>query len=151
MLMQTSKRFDIAVKKLYHAFHDGTLHPECAQRCAVGNICDNKDMWTHFSDDHGTTRLNYIGLVNQNFGKRFNGYTPHELLQIEAAFLKGCGYSLPLRHSGKRPNNPKDLSVQFNGLCEAITLMCQLDGLNDIMNISELLNYELQKSAEPLV
>ena len=149
--MKTSKRFDIAITKLYNAFHDGSLHPECAQRCAVGNICDNKDSWKHFSDDHGSTRLNYVGLVNQNFGKRFNGYTPIELLQIEAAFLKGCGYSLPFRHDGQRPENPSDSRIQFNGLCKAIILMCQLDGFKNVMDISQLLNYNIEEEKTQLV
>lgn len=149
--MQMSNRFEIAVSKLYNAFHDGSLHPECAQNCAVGNICDNKDSWKHFSDVHGSTQLNYVGLVNQNFGKRFNGYTPIELLKIEAAFLKGCGYSLPYRHNGERPQNPKDPNIQFKGLCEAITQMCKLDGMADIMNIAELLDYEISLNSPQLV
>ena len=87
--MKTTSRFEKAVSKLYDAFNSGSLHPECACQCAVGNICDNKDFWKYFSDEHGSLKLNYVGKVNEAFGRRFNGYTPLELLQIERAFLKG--------------------------------------------------------------
>ncbi|MCK7590186.1 Na(+)-translocating NADH-quinone reductase subunit F [Subsaxibacter sp. CAU 1640] len=136
--MNTSKRFDSAIKKLYNAFHNNQLHPECCQQCAVGNILDNKDSWKHLSDEHGSLKLNYVGLVNQNFGKKFNGYSPLELLKIEASFLKGCGYSLPLNHKGSKPENPDDKDVLFNGLCKAIKVLCDLDNISNVMDYSKM-------------
>ena len=143
--MKTTSRFEQAIRKLYNAFNDGTLHPECACRCAVGNICDNKDFWKNFSDDHGSLRLNYVGKVNQAFGKRFNGYTPFELLKIEQAFLLGCGYSVPLRHSDVYPSNPTDKFVQFKGLEAAIDCLCCLDGISNVMDYSNLFKSILNK------
>lgn len=140
--MKTSNRLDSAIKKLYNAFHNNQLHPECCQQCAVGNILDNKDSWKHLSDEHGSLKLNYVGIVNQNFGKRFNGYTPAELLQIEATFLKGCGYSLPLNHRGIKPHNPQDKDVLFNGLCETVAFLCQLDNVSNVMDYSRLFEFE---------
>lgn len=140
--MHTSKRLELAVTKLYEAFHNNKLNPEICTKCAVGNICDNLDFWSHLTDIHGSVKLNYVGLVNQNFGKRFFGYSPIELLQIEAAFLKGCGYELPLDGKNKKPSNPKDKSVLFDGLCEAIGLLCQLDGVENVMNYTKLFEYE---------
>ena len=139
--MKTTLRFENAVQKLYDAFHGGSLNPECCRQCAVGNILDNSESWKHLSDEHGSLRLNYVGKVNEGFGKRFNGYTPQELLQIEAAFLQGCGYSLPLRHNGRKPVNHSDMDVLFNGLSAAISCLCGLDGISDLMDHSSLLEY----------
>jgi hypothetical protein len=139
--MKTSKRFNIAVKKLYNAFHNNTLHPEDCKQCAVGNILNNQDFWKHISDDHGSPNLNYVGLINQKFGKRFNGYTPLELLQIEIAFLKGCGYQLPLHHQNRKPKNPTDKDVLFNGLCSVVEFLCKLDNIPNIMDCTALFNY----------
>ena len=82
----TTTRFDNAIKKLYTAFHNNTLNPKCCKQCAVGNILDHSDAWKHLSDNHGSLKLNYVGLVNQKFGKRFGGYTPLELLQLKQLF-----------------------------------------------------------------
>ncbi len=135
--MITSSRFDKAIKKLYDAFNKGTLHPECACNCAVGNILDNRDFWKNFSDDHGSLELNYVGKVNEAFGRRFNGYSPLQLLHIEQAFLKGCGYRLPLRHFNLRPADPDDRWMQFEGLSAAIKVLCELDGIPNVMDYSE--------------
>jgi hypothetical protein len=140
--MKTSKRLDIAIEKLYVAFQNNTLHPECCKQCAVGNILDNTDSWKHLSDQHGSLKLNYVGLVNQNFGKKFNGYSPIELLQIEAEFLKGCGYQLPLHHKNKKPKNPTDKDVLFMGLSAVVSFLCQLDNIPDVMDCSELFQYK---------
>lgn len=136
--MKTTQRFEEAIFKLYNAFHSGSLHPECACQCAVGNICDNNDSWKNLSDDHGSLRLNYVGRVNESFGKRLNGYLPSELLRIEQAFLKGCGYQVPLRFNHFKPDNPRDKEVQFNGLMQAITILCELDQIEDPTNYTSL-------------
>lgn len=140
--MKTSHRLDLAILKLYTAFHNNELHPECCQKCAVGNILDNTDSWKHLSDGHGSLKLNYVGLVNQNLGKKFNGYSPAELLKIEASFLKGCGYSLPLHHNGTKPKNPTNKKVLFNGLCETVAFLCDLDGIDNVMDYSRLFEFD---------
>ena len=146
-IMNSSHRLDLAISKLYNAFHNNELHPECCKQCAVGNILDHTDSWKHLSDDHGTLNLNYLGSVHQNLGRKFNGYTPYELLQIEASFLKGCGYSLPLNHKSKKPKNPQDKEVLFNGLSEVVKFLCELDGINNVMDYSTLF---LVKNEKPL-
>ncbi len=142
--MHTTTRFDNAINKLYTAFHKDHLNPECCRQCAVGNILDNTDSWKYISDDHGSLQLNYVGLVNQKFGKRFGGYTPLELLQIEAAFLKGCGFSLPLHHKGLRPKNTEDKDVLFNGLCEVVKTLCKLDSIANVMDYSKLFDHKVK-------
>lgn len=146
--MKTSKRLDLAIDKLYLAFHNNELNPECCKQCAVGTILDNTDSWKHLSDSHGALQLNYVGLVHQNLGRKFNGYSPSELLQIEATFLKACGYQLPLHHKNKKPKNPTENDVLFNALMQVISLLCTLDGIPNIINYTKLFkNYILEKEA----
>ncbi len=140
--MKTSQRLEHAITKLYTAFHSDLLHPECCKSCAVGNILDNTEAWKHLSDDHGSIVLSYIGKVHQGLGRRFNGYTPQELLQIEAVFLEACGYSLPIRYYGQKPMNPKDKEVLFNSLCVTVSYLCKLDGISNVMDYSKLFEFE---------
>ncbi|WP_031427382.1 hypothetical protein [Flavimarina sp. Hel_I_48] len=140
--MKTSFRLENAITKLYTAFHNGDLHPECCKSCAVGNILDNTDSWKHLSDTHGSVNLNYVGKVNEAFGRRMNGYTPSELLRIEATFLQGCGYVLPLGRKSKRPKDPTSKDILFNGLCAVISFLCALDGIDNVMDYSRLFEFE---------
>ena len=141
--MTNSNRFEDAINKLYSAFHQNTLNPEDCKQCAVGNILDNKDSWENLTDLHGSIRLNYLGLVHQNLGRKFNGYTPLELLKIEASFLNGCGYRLGQNYCHK-PDNRKDKDILFNGLCEVVSTLCALDRIEDVMNCFVLFEYENQ-------
>ena len=70
--------------------------------------------------------------------RRFNGYTPQELLHVEAAFLSACGYQLPFKRYHKRPENPQDKELLFNGLCAVITLLCRLDNVINVMDYTKL-------------
>ncbi len=145
--MKTTKRLDAALTKLYTAFHNGTLNAECCNNCAVGNICDNTDSWKHLSDCHGSLQLNYVGLVHQNLGRKFHGYTPLELLKIEAEFLKGCEYILPLNHKNPKPKNPTSKELLFNGLCATVEYLCFLDGINNVMDYNQLLQQEIKSNS----
>lgn len=138
--MILSIRFENALNKLYTAFHDNTLNPDDCKQCAVGNIMDNNDQWKHLTDCHGSLKLNYVGLVHQNLGRRFNGYSPIELLKIESAFLEGCGYKFT---SQRRLLKPETLTntILFNGLCNVVTQLCSLDNVNDVMDCSVLFEF----------
>ncbi|WP_179343854.1 Na(+)-translocating NADH-quinone reductase subunit F [Winogradskyella ursingii] len=138
--MITSKRFNLAVQKLYSAFHNNTLNPEDCKHCAVGNILDNISQWEYLSEKHGTTRLSYIGMLNQKLGRRFNGYSPMELLQVETAFLKGCGYKFIKNNRLQKPKNFKDNDILFNGLSEVIAVLCRLDNIENVMAIDTIQN-----------
>ena len=148
--MKTSIRFDNAIRKLYVAFHSNALNPEDCKQCAVGNILDNKDSWGHLTDVHGSARLNYVGLVHQNLGRKFNGYTPLELLQIESSFLKGCGYRLGICYCHK-PDHLKDKAILFKGLCQVVSELCRLDGIEDVMNCTVLFGYKNETDPLELV
>lgn len=143
--MKTSPRLESAIKKLYTAFHNNTLNPECCQQCAVGNILDNRDSWKHLSDSHGSLVLNYVGKVHQTLGRTFNGYTPLELLQIEHTFLSACGFQVPLHHINTKPKDPTDKNVLFEGLCAVINYLCELEGVENIMNYTKLFEVENDK------
>ena len=142
--MKTSVRFNNAINKLYNAFHNNTLNPEDYKQCAVGNILDQKDFWQHLTDYHGTTKLNYLGLLHQNLGRKFNGYSPIELLQIESAFLKGCGYQFSNKNRLYKPDQITDYNL-FKGLCEVVTELCLIDGTANIMDCSVLFAFETTK------
>lgn len=146
--MKTTLRFEQAIKKLYTAFHGDTLNPECCKQCAVGNILDGTDRWKHLSDTHGSIKLNYVGSVHQNLGRSFNGYSPLELLQIEATFLKACGFTLPLHYKNAKPKNPTEKSILFQGLSATILLLCELDGVPNVMDYTKL--FEFKNKATPV-
>lgn len=136
--MKTSSRLEFAIQKLYIAFNNNTLNPECCKQCAVGNILDNKDSWKHLSDSHGSLTLNYVGQVHQTLGRKFNGYSPLELLKIEHVFLEACGFELPIHHKNKKPSNPTDKDVLFSGLSAIIAHLCALDGNKNVMDYTKL-------------
>lgn len=140
-----TSRLDRALSKLYQAYHNDELHPECCRKCAVGNICDNTDTWKHLTQVHGSLKLSYVGSVNQNFGKRIHGYTPLELLKIEAEFLSGCGYSGPIDNNCTKPENPTDKDNLFNGLCSVVSYLCELDNIPNVMDYTRLFEIENNK------
>ena len=143
--MTIPTRLNNAIKKLYVAFHNNRLNPECCKQCAVGNICDNTDSWKHLTDTHGSVQLNYIGRVNQKLGKTFYGYSPKELLQIEAIFLNGCGFSLPYNQNTIKPKDTTSKETLFNGLCAVVTFLCSIDGVANVMDYSKLFEYKNSK------
>ena len=140
--MKTTKRLEHALIKLYNAYHNNRLNPEDCTACAVGNILDNFDSWKHLSDKHGSLQLSYLGKVHQNLGRKFNGYTPQELLQIEKTFLESCGFTTPLCHYNQKPINPSSNEVLFKGLCAVVALLCQLDGIANVMDYSKIFEQE---------
>ena len=140
--MKTTPRLESALRKLYTAFHNNTLNPECCKQCAVGNILNHTDSWKHLSDSHGALELNYVGKVHQTLGRKFNGYSPLELLKIENIFLSSCGYQLPLHYKNEKPQNPTDKAVLFNGLCAVISFLCELDNIKNVMDYKRLFEFE---------
>lgn len=149
--MKTSKRFDRAIEKLYNAFHQDTLNPECCKQCAVGNICDNTDTWRLLTEAHGSTTLSYLGRLNEAFGRRVFGFTPTELLQIETVFLEACGYELPFTRQSYKPQMPLSKDTLFKGLTAAVGFLCELEGIEDVMDCSKLFDFEPSGSIYQLI
>lgn len=140
--MEIPKRLEQALSKLYNAFHNNQLNPECCSACAVGNILDNQDSWKYLSNEHGSIELSYVGKVHQQLGRRFNGYTPLELLKIEQIFLEACGFILPLCHYNPKPKNTTDKDLLFNGLCAVVAYLCKLEGIYNIMDFSKIFEFD---------
>ena len=133
--MKTTPRLEQAITKLYTAFYDNRLNPESCTECAVGNICNNTDAWSNFTDVHGSVKLNYVGRVHQTIERKHYGYTPLELLQIEATFLKACGFNLPLKGNYSKPKELTD-DLLFTALEKTITYLCKIDNVANIFNYS---------------
>jgi len=138
--MNLPKRIEDAIHKLYSAFHHHHLNPECHSQCAVGNICNNTTAWQHLTEHHGSGKLSYVGMVHQQLGRKFYGFSPFELLQIEQAFLKGCGYPIPLRSTKKKRKLTQD--NLFDGLTEVVSFLCRLEKIEDVMDCSQLFDYQ---------
>jgi len=145
--METPKRLELALIKLYNAYHNNRLDPEDCTACAVGNILDNHDSWKYLSNGHGSLELNYIGRVHQNLGRKFNGYSPVELLKIEKVFLEACGFKTPLCHYNTKPINPLCKDNLFNGLSAVIDLLCKIEHMDNVMDYSKLFE---QKNGQPI-
>ncbi len=140
--METPKRLEQALIKLYNAFHNNELNPEYCSACAVGNILDNHDSWKHLSNDHGSIELSYVGRVHQRLGRKFNGYTPLELLHIEKTFLEACGFTTPLNHYNSKPKNTTNKDILFNGLSSVVNYLCKLEGIKNVMDYSKIFEFE---------
>ena len=140
--MKTTKRLEQALIKLYNAYHNDRLNPEDCTACAVGNILDNHESWKHLTLQHGSLNLSYVGRVHQNLGRKFNGYSPNEILQIEKVFLEACGFKTPLCHYNQKPQNPTDKDVLFKGLNAVVDYLCKLDNIPNVMDYSKLFEQE---------
>ncbi|CAM1351486.1 Na(+)-translocating NADH-quinone reductase subunit F [Tenacibaculum crassostreae] len=140
--MEIPKRLEQALIKLYNAFHNDELNPECCSACAVGNILDNQDSWKHLTNGHGSLELSYVGRVHQNLGRKFNGYTPFELLQIEKVFLEACGFMVPLCHYNPKPQNTTNKEILFNALCAVVAYLCKLEDIANVMDYAKVFEYE---------
>lgn len=138
-MIRTTKRFNRAIEKLYAAFHDGSLNPECCRQCAVGNICDNTDTWKHLTTAHGSGKLSYLGYLNETLGRKIYGFKPSELLKIETAFLKACGYAIPF----KKSTGPNKLTKDhlFDGLVAAVDALCEIENIPSVMDCGILFDY----------
>lgn len=145
--MHLPYRLETALEKLYTAFYNDQLDPEDCCHCAVGNICDRIDSWKHFTDIHGSVKLNYLGRLHETLGKRINGYSPLELLSIEAVFLKACGYRLTSRNHLLKPAPHIDKEMMFKGLCAAIDYLCALDGVENVMELYRRFDFTTDRKA----
>jgi len=137
-----TQRLEKALVKLYNAFHNDELNPECCSACAVGNILDKDDSWREFSITHGSLKLTHIGSVYEKAGKTFNGYSPLEILQIEKVFLEACGFKLPLCYYNPKPKDPRNKEILFNGLSAVVNLLCDLDNVSNVMGYSKIFEYD---------
>jgi hypothetical protein len=81
--------------------------------------------------------INY--LVHQRLGRKFNGFTPLELLQIEKVFLQACGYAVPL-HQYTFTNKKKNKDKLFKGLEAVVAQLCTFDKIPNVIDCTALFN-----------
>lgn len=122
--MKHSERFTNAVTKLYNAFHENRLDAGRCEACAVGNICDNNQLWAGMVISHTDGRYDLKKGDTMPVIKN-TGYSAFELAKIEQIFLKSTGYK-------SRVHNKKE--NQFKGLFAVIEYLCELEGIPNIMD-----------------
>ena len=140
-IQKTTERFDRAVKKLYTAFHEGTLNAGNCKHCAVGNIIGHGNWW-------GGSGLRYIELGKPARKKidlcdgdpNKSGYSLEELAKIEYLFIIGHAKNYSSYLYGL------DKEDQFNGLCAVVEYLAELDGIPNPMDYTKLFEYN-QKGA----
>ena len=168
--MKTPIRFENAVRKLYDAYHEGKLHKGNCTACAVGNICNNQGDWkTVFvtGTDSGHQTINPQGYVPNyltDSGLLFEpqrvidetGYTWEELARVESAFetntylaknFNGGGYRnyrsdkfIDKLDSLKPEFQEKLKDDQYDGLCAVIEVLCDIEGIENIMDFKNIFN-----------
>ncbi len=127
--MKTTKRFDNTVMKLYKAFHNGYLKFEFSCACAVGNICNNSMTWRGAINYYGALNLDgYKGKTKKCIDQ--TGYSVYELATIEQIFM--------FEAFGLEEEKEK----QYQGLCKVIEYLCELDGLENVMDYTSLFEYK---------
>lgn len=154
----TTQRFENAVKKLYTAFHEGTLEAANCNACAVGNICNNQREWADYIGcGHGKSKVTkqYFdaivnaeefvnGIIDHNKGLRViekSGYSPFELMNVESIFMR----------TAIDQENNQTQETQFKGLCAVIEYLAELDGIPNPMAYTKLFETEDNKPKYELV
>lgn len=140
---KTTKRFENAIKKLYTAFHDGTLNAFSCKACAVGNLVGHNNWFMH-SIDRGLTgsRLNFASdcqFQYPSYYRNDSGYNDSELLVLESVFLT--------EWVKQNSRDGKDKEIQFKSLCASIEYLAALDNISNPLDYSKLFEYD--KDLEP--
>ena len=133
--METTKRFENAVMKLYNAFHENRLEAYDCTACAVGNICNNTSEWAKMTIPYRE---------NGSFSQEVvEGYSIPELAEIEYRFMFGRNKKHShLNHllfkSGEISDFGLVKDVQFKGLCAVVEYLAELDNIPNPMDYSKL-------------
>lgn len=141
--MKTTKRFDNAIKKLYTAFHEGTLDAMDCEHCAVGNIVGHGDWHMHFCNGieiGNKPRKIYCGLY---LAPKSKDYNKKELERLEFVFL--CEWAKA------ESNNGFDKDIQFKGLCAVVKYLAELDNIPNPMDYTKLFEIENNKPKYELI
>ena len=123
-------RTENAITNLYTAFHNDELDSYNCSHCAVGSMCDNDNDWAEIRD-HAFAAMNLNVSVKAIKTIEKTGYTPFEIYEIEKIFITEVPFEL-------RQNK----EAQFKGLCAVIEYLCELDGVDNVMEIQSLFEYK---------
>ena len=151
--MKTTKRFENAVTKLYRAFHNNELDHTSCSACAVGNIVGNS-LWANhtgfvcgyeldFMYELKTKRESHYKEVLQEVITAEKvclntGYSVDELIRVERLFMDCFDGSCSQEQS------------EFNGLCEVVKYLCELDNIPNVMDYTLLFETKDNKPAKEL-
>ncbi len=146
--MKTTKRFDNAVTKLYNAFHNGELIMTDCSKCAVGNICDGNYLWT--GARNLMTKMPIVMPYKRGLEVVIKtGYSVLEIIEIECLFMSGYRSHQFLNKavSYYREGNKED---QFKGLEAVIKYLCELDGIDNVMDYTKVFDYNEEGAVNEL-
>ena len=136
---QLPERFTSAVTKLYNAFHNDELNTMDCERCAVGNICNNRSDWRYIPEynmeRHAGDFKPYVVISE-------TGYSINELLNIESLFMYNTKKNELFNNEWRINKDSKE--HQFEGLCKVVEYLCELDNIPNVMDYTSLFEYENQ-------
>ena len=157
-MIKTSKRFDNAVKRLYSAFHNGTLSAFDCKMCGVGSICNNSDMWKDIRSIAGYSAvvdngLRTVSIKDHKKSIKFiepYGYSATELINIESIFMFGkkADSIESAKWAHVSPNSSKYSTelrkeIEYKGLCAVIDYLCELENIPNLTdNYKSLFKYD---------
>ncbi len=134
--MKTTKRLTKAMTRLYNGFHKGKLYAGSCDSCAVGNMVGGKANWyfalrvyTKAFKNHSYDIFTPLGLEQI----RETGYSINEIEKIENIFER------TVRHNAFQHKQTKE--GQFKGLEAVIKYLCELDGIDNVMDYTKVFDY----------
>lgn len=147
-MKKLTNRLEKAVTKLYTAFHEGTLNSNDCTACAVGNICNDNGHWSYLlGDNHGTGILRKTNVSNIDYietGKeaiKDTEYSAQQILNIEKTFLEGTNFKVNEESYSEEKGFKETKEEQYQGLCNVVAYLCKLDGIENVMDIQSLFEF----------
>lgn len=132
MKTQLTPRLEHSITVLYNAFHNGTLNAFDCKACAVGNIVGH-DKWSMNAIDVDGSAFKLVNRASIIFPYS-NYYSGFELFEVERIFLSEWVKNKTLAGFDKE--------IQFKGLCAVIKYLCELDGVENVMDYTKLFETE---------
>ena len=123
-------RLENAITKLYNAFHNNELGRESCARCAVGNIIGHRAWYGGSAHAYVENNLECVeSIFLRSSHENNSGYSLEELAIVEYKFIVSIGKT-------------ETKETQFKGLCAVIEYLCELDGVDNVMEIQSLFEYK---------
>lgn len=133
MKTQLTPRLEHSIAVLYNAFHNGTLNAFKCKACAVGNIVGHGDWKMHYC---GEIHRGYLLTEKDKYFKfpENKFYSNPEIMEVERVFL--------MEWAKENGGSGTDKEIQFKGLYAVIEYLCELDGVENVMDYTKLFETE---------
>lgn len=131
------KRFTDALTKLYNAFHNNTLDAGDCEHCAVGNLLGHGNWICSSPTQYLRQGLSYTKFKLTMCNENKSGYSLEELKMVEYYFI-----------IGHEKHDLENKDRQFKGLCKVIEYLCELDGIENVMDFTSL--FETNEKGEAI-